>query len=296
MSNICQRLDPDGANQPAAAYQRDSGSILQGMTPADTTPTLNAADQSMEQQPDSREKRGLSLSSHIETPLKRRPGRPRKEVNLEHDTLTSQAETPARRRPGRPRKDVNLEPETSTSQVETPEKQEPSHLGIKVVVPQTRPSNSWNPLSDIKDIQLDLPFEEHLKSNPHHNTRRFLDACALKFESTATNEAPTTKDLVQLCIRLGQPPDLAMDNVRWLFEALVIGDMGVLLFESTAQDYSSLLTTTSQKIQDAAADFDANDTAYLRDTMNLAYSVEFIGQHFGTGSLFWLRPILTQDL
>ena len=58
-------------------------------THVDTTLALSAEDQSMEQQPDSREKWGLSPSSQTGTPVKRRPGRPRKEVNLEHKTRIS---------------------------------------------------------------------------------------------------------------------------------------------------------------------------------------------------------------
>ena len=49
LSNLCQRLDPDGANQPAAEHQRESGSIPRGTTPTDTTLILSAEDLSMEQ-------------------------------------------------------------------------------------------------------------------------------------------------------------------------------------------------------------------------------------------------------
>ena len=45
------------------------------------------------------------------------------------------------------------------------------------------------------DIQLDLPFEEHLKANSDHDEGCIHNAWPRKFEPPAKQEVPTTKAL-----------------------------------------------------------------------------------------------------
>ena len=184
-----------------------------------------------------------------------------------------QSETPSKRRPGRPRNDGKLEPETK--------------LG-----------DSWYRVREMTEIQLDFPLKEHLTANLDRDAGRFLDACPLKFDPPPQQAVPTLKTLAQLCIPLGTPlPKPAMENVRWLFEALIIGDMIMLLCPSKERGRPyRLANAMRQSIQDAAGDFRAIGRADLDDVLTLACSVVFICEHFGTGSLFWLRSNFTKDL
>ena len=61
--------------------------------------------------------------------------------------------------------------------------------------PETKLSDSWDELRDMRDIQLDFPFEEHLKAISDHDAGCVHDACPSKFESPAKQECPTTKAL-----------------------------------------------------------------------------------------------------
>ena len=150
----------------------------------------------------------------------------------------------------------------------------------------------------MKEVQLDPSLKEHLTANPDRDAGRFLDACPLKFDPPPQQALPTLKILAQLCIPMVTSlPKPAMENVRWLFEALVIGDMIMLLCPSKERGRPyRLANAMRQSIQDAARDFGAISRACLDDVLTLACSVVFICEHFGTGSLFWLRSNFSKDL
>ena len=179
----------------------------------------------------------------------------------------SLSDTPERRGRGRPSKRPKLE-----------------HEG--------KLSVSWFRLHDLGKMELDISLQKLIKENPSHDAASFLHSCSLTFHPLAEQGNPTTGTVAKLCIPLrGRLPTSVIDNVRWLFQALVLGDMVMFL-----QGSDKLTGATKQDVREAATEFYTGDTAFIGDVLVIACNVVFVCRHFGTGSLFWLRPCFTRDL
>ena len=184
------------------------------------------------------------------------------------DSVIFLSETPTRKGPSRPSKTPRTENEPKMS-------------------------DSWYGVRHLNEIQLHVSLRNIIEENPSHEAAYFLDRCSLTFHSPDEKGLPTTKTLAKLCIPLRGPlPTSVMDSVRWLFEALVIGDLCMFLHGSKDR----LTSAMRQSVREAAAELDMVDTASINDLLAIAYNVVFLCTHFGTGSLFWLRSNLTKDL
>lgn len=180
-------------------------------------------------------------------------------------SMTSHSDTPAKRGPGRPSKRPRTE-----------------HMG-----------DSWYGLRHLNEIQLDISLRKVIEENPSYEAAYFFDHCSLNFCPPEVKGDPTIETLAKLCIPLRGPlPAPVMDNVRWLFEALAVGDLCMFLFGSRDR----LTSSTKQSVREAAAELGTGDTAFIDDVLTIAYNVVFLCMCFGTGSLFWLRSNLSKDM
>ena len=104
---------------------------------------------------------------------------------------------------------------------------------------------------------------------------------------------PSKKVLAELCVFLKHcAPFMTIDNIGWMFEALLVGDMVVQAYGKEVTNY--LANRVKKDIQGAVED--RSEHAGIAEMMTIACNVYFVCQHFGTGSLFWLYPRLTKAL
>ena len=182
----------------------------------------------------------------------------------------SQSDTPGRRGPGRPSKKPKLEHEPKMG-------------------------DSWYRLRDLTEIHLDVSLRKLIAENPGHEATDFLDSCTLTFPPLVEQGIPTIEALARLSIPLrGRLPTSVIDNVRWLFQALVLGDM-VMFLHGSEKPYR-LTSAMKQSVRDAASEFYTEETTFIDDVLVIACNIVFMCTNFGTGSLFWLRSNFTKDL
>lgn len=191
------------------------------------------------------------------------------------DTGTiSKTETSGQRGRGRPPKKAKPENET----------------------PQVGSGDSWKGVRTLGEISLDDSLKKFLGDDPGRRAADFLGSCTISLPTPAEQDMPSQKVLAKLCILLkaSYTPSIK-DNVRWLFEALAVGDMVVAIYG--VNQVNRLTTTMKKDVQGAAAESStAEDLKAIDGMLTIACNVVFVCKHFRTGSLFWLRSHLTKGL
>ena len=153
-------------------------------------------------------KQGLAKSPHRSSPSGATPtvlnsDDDGDEGNSTRSIKSGSPEGPQRRARGRPRKD-HSRPESA----------------------QRKGSQAWRGVRDLEAINLGQCLEQLLRDNPSRQAGPFLAQCTLTYPTPTVQALADTQVLAQLCLTLHHVSTVScIDHVRWLFQALVVGDM-----------------------------------------------------------------------
>lgn len=182
-------------------------------------------------------------------------------------------EMPGKRSRGRPRKDKS--------------RSEPA---------QGKGSESWKGVRDLEAIHLERSLEQLLRVNPSRQAVPFLAQCTLTYPAPTVQGVAPLQILAQLCLKLHETSTVScIDHVRWLFQALVAGDMIFARFGDMKG--SRVIGQVKSEVRGAAVrPVTSADEKAIDEMFAVAWSVHFICGQFRTGSLFWLSSRFTLNL
>ena len=161
-------------------------------------------------------------------------------------------------------------------------------------------NDCWKGVKDLVQLILEPELSELIEESKEKPSGElaalFFDRCP-KRSRLVGNDGRPEEVLASLCINLAKRTTKSVtDGVRWLFEALAVGDMFVEVFGSDRINRVS--STVKRAVRDAVAQDDRSEDflKHVKAGMAFACNVYFICDLLGTGSLFFLRPKLTKHL
>ena len=264
LSNINQIFNPDPQHPPANPDLVTPNNTRRLMTPS---PQANML---ITQQLSAPSEQGLAKSPHQSSPSGATPtvlnsddnrGEGNSTLSIKSDSL----EGAQKRAHGRPRKDHS--------------RPEPA---------QSNGSQAWKGVRDLQAIHLGQCLEQLLRDNASRQASPFLAQCTLTYPTPTVQAVANTQVLAQLCLTLHNVSTVScIDHVRWLFQALVVGDMIFARYGNL--EGSHMIDKVKSEVQGAAVQSTISADGKTIDKMfTVARNVHFICGQFRTGSLFWL--------
>ena len=161
---------------------------------------------------------------------------------------------------------------------------------------QGKGSQAWRGVRDLEAMNLGQCLEHLLKDNPSHQAGPFLAQCTLTYLIPTMETVAHTKVLAQLCLTLHNVSTVScIDHVRWLFQALVVGDMIFARYGNLKG--SRMIGKVKSEIQRAAIQSATSADGKMIDKMfTVARNVRFICGQFRTGILLWLSSRFDANL
>ena len=272
LSNINQIFNPSPQQPPVNLDLVTPNTALRPMTPSTQANIL------ITQQLSTPSEQGSARSAHRSSPSGATPTVLNSDNDGDEDNSTRSIKSGStvgaqRRARGRPRKD-HSRPESA----------------------QSKGSQPWRGIRDLEAINLGQCLEKLLRDNASCQVGPFLAQCTLTYPTPTVQALTETQVLAQLCLTLHHVSAVScIDHVRWLFQALVAGDMIFARYGNL--NGSRMIGKVKSEVQDAAVQSATSADGKTIDRMfTVARNVHFICSHFGTGSLFWLSSRFDAEL